>query len=362
MRVSLRQHACSVVLLLMLCTGAAFGHNPMTSWAIARLHGESLELEVELSAESAWLLLGEPATSPPDVANALPRLKALAPSLYSVTASGVELAPRTTDVELREEDGVGFLLVYPRPAGRQLRFDAAFLPKLSADHRTTLTLKDASDKVLRTELLTASNTRAEMALEPEGQSAGGSQPTVSFRAFLKLGIEHILTGYDHLLFLLALLVVCRRFSSMAAIITCFTLAHSITLALAALNLVSIPSRIVEPLIAASILFVGVENIYRRDEPRWRWALTFAFGLIHGFGFAGVLKQAGLGSGGRALLVPLFSFNLGVEIGQVAVTAILLPVLWKLRSVEAYERYGRHVISAAVALVGAYWLVQRLFFS
>ena len=149
---------------------------------------------------------------------------------------------------------------------------------------------------------------------------------------------------------------------MAAIITCFTLAHSITLALAALDLVTISGRLVEPLIAASIVFVGLENLLRRDEPKWRWALTFAFGLIHGFGFAGVLKQVGLGSAGRALLVPLFSFNLGVELGQIAVTAIVLPVLWWLRRFHAFQRYGTQVISALVALIGFYWLVQRIFFS
>jgi hydrogenase/urease accessory protein HupE len=335
----------------------------MTSWAIARLHPDRLEFEVEVSSDSAWLLLGEPSTSPPDVANATQRLKALAPSLYHVNAGGVELLPQTTEVELREEDGVAFLMVYARPPGGTLRFDAAFLRKLPDGHRTTLTLKDEADKVRRTELLTATSSTVETVFPlPAQPSSAAPQNTVSFWAFLKLGIEHILTGYDHLLFLCGLLVVCRRFSSMAAIITCFTLAHSLTLALAALDLVTIPGRVVEPLIAASIVFVGLENLLRRDEPRWRWALTFAFGLIHGFGFAGVLKQIGLGSGGRALLVPLFSFNLGVEMGQLAVTAILLPVLWKLRGLPAYERYGRHAISAAVALIGAYWLVQRLFFA
>lgn len=350
-----------LVLLLALCAVRAVAHNPMTSWAVARLHDDRIELEVEMSAESAWTLLGEPATSAPDVGAAPERLKGVAPDLYRVSAGGAELTPRSAEVGLPDEDGVNFQLVYPRPPDGSLRFDAAFLRRLSPDHRTALTLKDADDKVVRTEVLTA----AANSLETDGAGAvsgGAAGRSSSFWGFLRLGVEHILTGYDHLLFLFGLLVACRRFSTAAKIVTCFTLAHSLTLALAALDVVTLPGRVVEPLIAASIIFVAVENIVRRGEPGWRWALTFALGLVHGFGFAGALREAGLGSSGASLLAPLFSFNLGVELGQVAVAAVVLPLLWKLRDVPAFERHGRVVISAAIALAGAYWFVTRLFFS
>ncbi|MET0622175.1 MAG: HupE/UreJ family protein [Pyrinomonadaceae bacterium] len=355
-----RLKSLCLMLLLALCAGRSLAHNPMTSWAVARLHEDRVELEVDMSAESAWALLGEPATSAPDVGPALARLKGLAPSLYRVSSGGEALAPVSAEAELREEDGVGFLLVFKPAAGGPLRFDAEFLRKLSPDHRTAFTLKDADDKVLRTEILTpaANSVEAATAGSDSSTESGRSSP---FFGFLKLGVEHILTGYDHLLFLFGLLLACRRFSTAAKIVTCFTLAHSLTLALAALDLVSLPGRVVEPLIAASIVFVGVENILRRGEPRWRWALTFALGLVHGFGFAGALKEAGLGSGGTSLLVPLFSFNLGVELGQVAVACLLLPLLWKLRDVPAYEKHGTKVLSALVALAGAYWFVTRLFF-
>jgi hydrogenase/urease accessory protein HupE len=350
-----------LLLLLAAFAGRALAHNPMTSWAVARLHADRVELEVELSAESAWTLLGGSPDSAPNVGAELPKLKELAPSLYKVSDGGAELTPSSTEAELREEDGVAFILVYPRPAGQPLRFDAAFLQKLPADHKTALTLKDADDKVIRTEVLTAaaSSLEADAGGSSSSTAAGRTSP---FWGFLKLGVEHILTGYDHLLFLFGLLVACRRFSTAAKIITCFTVAHSLTLALAALDVVTLPGRVVEPLIAASIIFVGVENIVRRGEPGWRWALTFGLGLVHGFGFAGALKEAGLGSSGSALLVPLFSFNLGVELGQAGVAAVLLPLLWKLRDLPAFERYGRKVISAAIALAGAWWLVTRLFFS
>ena len=145
---------------------------------------------------------------------------------------------------------------------------------------------------------------------------------------------------------------------MVLVITCFTLAHSITLALAALGLVTMSPALVEPLIAASIVFVGVENLLRGGEPKGRWLLTFAFGLIHGFGFSGALREAGLGSSGSALAIPLFSFNLGVEIGQLAVITVILPVLLKTRDRPAFVRFVRPAISAFVALAGAWWLLQR----
>ena len=186
----------------------------------------------------------------------------------------------------------------------------------------------------------------------------------TFWEFLKLGVEHILTGYDHLLFLCGLLVACRRFSTMAAIITCFTVAHSLTLGLAALELVTVSSRLVEPLIAASIGYVGIENLLRKEEPKGRWALTFAFGLIHGFGFAAVLKEMGLGMGASkaSLVVPLFSFNLGVEIGQIGVTAVVLPLLLMMSRRPIFARRGKLAISAVVALVGVFLFAERILFS
>jgi hydrogenase/urease accessory protein HupE len=187
--------------------------------------------------------------------------------------------------------------------------------------------------------------------------------SLTFLAFIKHGVQHIWTGYDHLLFLFALLVVCRSFRSIVAIVSCFTVAHSITLALATLNIVHLPSRFVEPAIAASIVFVGVENLLRRgEEPRGRWALTFAFGLIHGFGFASVLRELGVGGGAYGVAMPLFTFNLGVELGQVAVAAAVLPIIWQLRKHEWFVHRGVPVMSAVVALAGLYWLFQRTIFA
>jgi hydrogenase/urease accessory protein HupE len=351
-------------LLVALHSGPAFGHNPITSWTVARLWPDRLELRLEMSSETAWLLLEVPPDSPPDVAGHLPQLKAKATGVYQISVGGKALTPRESNVVFRDEDGsVVFWVIFPRPGAGPARFDASYLARLPSDHRATLTVKDETKKTLRSELVNAAQSSVEVELPGAASpSPGPSRPTVSFVAFLKLGIEHILTGYDHLLFLLGLLVVCRRFSTTMTIVTCFTVAHSLTLALAALDVVTIPSRVVEPLIAASITFVGVENLVRRGEPRGRWLLTFAFGLIHGFGFASVLREAGVGAGGKSLVLPLFSFNLGVELGQLAVVAILLPLLWKLRTRSLFARYGVSAISVAVVLLGGYWLLQRTIFA
>lgn len=173
-----------------------------------------------------------------------------------------------------------------------------------------------------------------------------------------MGVHHILSGPDHLLFLCGLLVVSRKLGGVLAIITCFTLAHSITLGLAALNIVSLSAKIVEPIIAASIIFVGLENFRRGDNGKARCWLAFGFGLIHGFGLAGALRDAGLGATVQTMATGLFSFNIGVESGQLAVAAVFLAVLWQLRKHPAIERYATQTVSIAVIALGSWWLLQR----
>jgi hydrogenase/urease accessory protein HupE len=189
--------------------------------------------------------------------------------------------------------------------------------------------------------------------------AAGVNKDPMIAPFVRLGVEHIWTGYDHMLFLLALLAVCASFRASVRVISCFTLGHSLTLALATLDWVNLPARLTEPLIAVSIVYVGVENLVRRGaEPRARGALTFGFGLIHGFGFASVLRELGVGANGSGLALPLFSFNLGVELGQIAIAAVVLPVRCHLRKREWFLRLGVPAISALVALAGLYWLLAR----
>jgi hydrogenase/urease accessory protein HupE len=277
-----------------------------------------------------------------------------APNLYEVRSGKDRLRVIGVEVVWTDEDDIEFLLTYPRPIHSPVFFRAKYLDSMLGEHEATLVVLGEDNQQLAWELLSKGNDGLSIQLFEPPRSAW-----FSFKAFLALGIEHILTGYDHLLFLVGLLVVCGRFSSMAWVISCFTLAHSITLALSALDWVVLPGRIVEPLIALSIVYVGVENLLR--EPRRRWMLTFVFGLMHGFGFANVLRETRLGSEGLALIVPLFSFNLGVELGQISVAVIVLPLILILRQKARFIRFGLPAISGAVTLMGGYWFVMRVFF-
>jgi hydrogenase/urease accessory protein HupE len=184
--------------------------------------------------------------------------------------------------------------------------------------------------------------------------AAEASPWASAGKFVLLGVEHILTGYDHIAFLLAVIVIGLSLREVLKIITAFTLAHSITLLLAALELVRVNSRLVEAVIAASICYVALENLFLRKAAH-RWMLTFGFGLIHGFGFASALR--GLIVGRPNLLVSVVSFNVGVELGQVIIFLVLLPVL---RLLASWVESRRVTIGASLAILalGLAWLAER----
>ncbi|MCK6526105.1 HupE/UreJ family protein [Myxococcota bacterium] len=188
-------------------------------------------------------------------------------------------------------------------------------------------------------------------------TAGGAPPTwTTASRFFALGVEHILGGIDHLLFLLGLLLVGGSLRELAGIVTSFTAAHSITLVLATLGVVDLGPRLVEPAIAASIVYVALENL-RSERPRHRWRLTFAFGLVHGFGFAGVLKELDLPR--SDLAASLVSFNLGVEAGQMCAVALALPALAFLGRTRWFPSRGVQAASLGLAAVGGVWFFERI---
>jgi len=174
------------------------------------------------------------------------------------------------------------------------------------------------------------------------------------------GIEHILTGYDHICFLIAVILWANRPWPVIKIVTAFTLSHSITLSLAALDIVSLPTKLTESAIAASIIYVAVENFFSRATDK-RWRDTFVFGFVHGFGFASGLKELNVQQ--QTIVPALASFNIGVEIGQIAIVLALLPILLGIDRLTGGKRNEKLVwgLSALIALAGTYWLLQRLEF-
>lgn len=194
---------------------------------------------------------------------------------------------------------------------------------------------------------------------PLATSPSAVNPWTDIPRYVKLGFLHIIPeGLDHILFVLGLVLVARRTKDLLSQVSAFTVAHSLTLGLALFGVVRLPERIVEPVIAASIAFVAIENVWAKRVSPWRLVAVFAFGLIHGLGFAGILQDAGIARGD---LVPaLVGFNVGVELGQFAVVAMALGVIGQFRQKE--ELYRKRIVvpaSLAIAALAIFWTAQRL---
>ena len=210
----------------------------------------------------------------------------------------------------------------------------------------------------------ASPDRATVVFVAATAAAAASASGATFGRYFGEGTWHIWTGYDHLLFLIALLLPAVLATTLRAaaldiarIVTAFTLGHSVTLALAALGHVSLPSRWVESAIAASVLLAALNNVWPLVQAR-RWLVACAFGLLHGFGFAGALVELGLPAG--AVATALFAFNLGVEAGQLAVVAVVLPLAYAIRRTRFYRNIVLIGGSIAVAALALVWLIERAF--
>ncbi|WP_221409036.1 HupE/UreJ family protein [Reichenbachiella versicolor] len=180
-----------------------------------------------------------------------------------------------------------------------------------------------------------------------------------FFVFVKAGIEHIIPkGLDHILFVLGLFFSSLILGSLLWQVSAFTLAHTITLAVAALGIVQAPAGIVEPLIALSIVWVAAENCIFKEASKWRPFVVFSFGLLHGLGFASVLSEYGLPQGN---LVPsLLAFNIGVEVGQLIVLVVAALLVWFIRDKSWYRKRVQIPASIMIALVGLFWFVERVF--
>ncbi len=379
----------AILLGAFLLAPNSFAHSPFDASSRVIVHEDSAEVSVTVGTALAEKLLHAAQLTPSQLPNghSFALNSEMVTNFFATSADGNILQPRAADVIT---DGVEFEFHfdYALAPVKNLRLESKFLAALNSPRTASLVLTDENGNILGNAILAPGKDVAEFALPeklfPQIRLADtsvvggkwkveGSEPvtsslqpatkttTLSFAEFLKLGISHILNveAFDHLLFLIALLLGCRKLKTMLLVITGFTLAHSLTLALAALNLVTISPRMVEPLIAASIIFVALEN-FRQTEKSWpRYALTCSFGLIHGFGFASALRASGLAGTGTEIVQPLVAFNVGVEIGQLTVAAVLLPLLLLLERWRWFVRNGVRTISALVILVATFWLWQRL---
>ncbi|MSS76178.1 MAG: HupE/UreJ family protein [Methyloglobulus sp.] len=361
----------SIIIFLLIPLQISFAHPPGLSSADITVKPEELGVKVIFAIQDIEAFVpmdtdGDAEVSDDELGNATFRIVRFVANEISILSDGKAIPPNGSNtVRFDKQNNATIELNYPGKPLAVIGIQSKLLAKLPPDHKQYVTVKDVSGKELGKKLLTQKANTLEINLETNtALTTTENHPTSTFIDFLKLGVEHILTGYDHLLFLFSLLVVTRSFWPAIKIITFFTIAHSITLALAGMNIVDIPSSIVEPLIAATIVYVGLENIVRKDKvtTKQRCILTFFFGLIHGFGFAGVLREMGISSIETGILVPLFSFNLGVELGQITVASIVLPLIWWLHGKKKISKYLVPFGSVLTCLAGGYWLLERTILS
>jgi hydrogenase/urease accessory protein HupE len=276
-------------------------------------------------------------------------------SRLSLTADGRPLQMELLRIEpLLEREAMALHLRFPINASLGLLNIQCALFPYDPQHQTFLNIYE-KDSLTHQEMFNKDHT----AFDYFTGSRQGALAVV--KKFIPAGVYHIFIGPDHILFIVGLLLMGGSLLRLLTIVTAFTLAHSVTLTLAALEIASPPARLIEPAIALSIVYVGIDNLMV-GKTGWdaRVLIAFFFGLAHGFGFANVLREFGLPS--QALGWSLFSFNFGVEIGQVCIVVVVASLLSALRNRNKVMGERVAIIgSVIVILAGSYWFIQRVFF-
>ena len=363
-----------VVMLLAFAVALPAGaHNASDAYLTVARDGANLSGRWDIALRDLDLALGLDGDGDGEITWGEVRARqdaiaALALTRLAISSGGEKCTLQATDLTIdTHTDGAYAVLALagscPHP-GPTLAIDYSLLFDLDPQHRGLLNYVEGGES---SSLVFS----AEHPRQVAGGDAGGS--LMQFAAYAHEGVWHIWLGFDHILFLVSLLlpaVLVRRdgawqaaakfrdaFWDVARIVTAFTLAHSITLTLAALSIVSLPSRWVESAIALSVVLAALNNVFPIVQ-RGRWIAAFAFGLLHGFGFAGALADLGLPTGSLAL--SLAGFNIGVELGQLAIVAAFLPMAFALRSTWAYRRVVLAGGSTAIVAIAGAWLVERAF--
>ena len=352
----------SVLLACLAVAEAAWAHATQLSSSAIRLQGSTAVIDLELNgrdidvALKAHIVDASLQVAPDQlrqvqdqlVGYVLQHARVLNTAGAACQGWGERVEPKAEHVLLR------IRWTCP-PMNGSLAYDVTLFQEIDPAARHMVTV---SGELSRMGLLSVSNPRLKLANTQ-------AQLAEVLWHYLVSGIEHIVSGYDHIAFLVAVIVWGRRLWPLVGVVTAFTVAHSVTLTLAVLDIVSPPAKLVETLIALSIVYVAAENFFVRDI-RHRWIITFLFGLVHGFGFAGALKAYGLPR--DALIPALAAFNVGVEVGQIVVVLVALGAMRALEmGLRALSGRPRQlpdprfvrVVSTGVLLLGVYWTLERL---
>ncbi len=363
-----------VLALLLLGPVPAHAHKPSDSYLTLRAERDRIAGQWDIALRDLEYAIGLDADGDGAITWGELRAGHAAIERYAfarlkVTHAGEECRKRAVDQLVdNHSDGAYAVLVFEvecaaaGDAGVELEYSLFF--DLDPTHRGLLRWEAAGRST--TAVLGPENAKFLLAAKP-------ASPLAQFLSYGKEGVWHIWIGIDHMLFLISLLLPAvyvseRRgwapverfmpaFWDVAKVVTAFTVAHSITLSLAALSIIGLPTRLTETAIAFSVLLAALNNIRPVVHGR-RWMVAFAFGLIHGFGFASVLADLGLPQG--ALLLALVGFNLGVEVGQLAIVGVLVPLAYAVRRSRFYLRFIFVPGSAVIAMIALGWMIERGF--
>lgn len=368
-----RNNCFAIIALLtgLFCASPVFGHDPGLSVVEISLSNNGLQARITFARRDIEVLVAmdidhDGAVSDVEYTASYPRLQSLGAELLAVDIDARRMLPQSVDIVLDESDALHYRLAYANVLGSEFTVESTIIAKLRRGHRQYLVVKDQKGALLAQALLTSRKPQA--VISPESTELS----KILFH-YLAEGVWHIFIGIDHVLFLLTLMLpavlVYRQWHwqsidrlrpatiEMLKIVTAFSLAHSITLSLAVLEVITLPQRWVESAIALSVLLVALNNL----KPVFsgsRWWLAFVFGLVHGFGFANVLLDLGLSK--MTLAVSLIGFNLGVELGQVVIVLLLFPLAYVLRDTRLYRGWAFKGGSLTAAALASVWLLERAF--
>jgi hydrogenase/urease accessory protein HupE len=343
-----------VVLVLLALTRAADAHQVGLSRGDYVLTGDRVAIEIYFSQRELAVTLpaldedGDGQLTAQELANGGKILDREVFARLAVMSGGQPCTAERSSAQIVGEDVVlgGYATC---PAGaRDLELTFGFLGPFAAGHRHLAHVRAGVADQETVAVRSAATVRVDAGHPIE--SSGGTW------AYVKLGVEHILTGYDHLVFLFGLVVIGGRMRGLLKAVTAFTIAHSVSLALAVLGAWTPSPRLIEPAIALSIAYIGVENFYVKDAEK-RWRITLPFGFVHGFGFAAALVERHLPR--SRIPMALLGFNAGVELGQLGVLAVLLPLLTLARRSAVMRTRGLKVANVLIILLGLGWLVVRM---